>query len=87
VSLRDVQRLLVVAGWFYSHRNLIFPAIDGLAHESSYELNSDDEEEQTPTINPNVNALKCTLPVLYYSLLKVLPILQFSLKSCGAVLR
>ena len=44
MSLRDVQRLLDVANWFYKQRRYLFPAIDEV--EEVFILDDDDEEEE-----------------------------------------
>lgn len=45
MSLRDVQRLLDVANWFYHRRRELFLAID-LYDEEDEALDSEDEEEE-----------------------------------------
>ena len=42
MSLRDIQRLLDVANWFFRQRRDLFPAIDGMGDNV---IQLDDEEE------------------------------------------
>ena len=49
VSLRDVQRLLDVANWFYKQRRYLFPAIDDNDADELL-LDEDEEEEMEPVI-------------------------------------
>ena len=49
MSLRDVQRLLDVANWFYKQRRCLFPAIDDNDADELL-LDEDEEEEMEPVI-------------------------------------
>lgn len=44
MSLRDIQRLLDVANWFFRQRKDLFPAIDGMG-DNVIQLDDEDEAE------------------------------------------
>ena len=46
MSLRDVQRLLDVANWFYKQRRHLFPAIDDVNEDEI--LMDEAEEDELP---------------------------------------
>lgn len=56
MSLRDVQRVLDVSNWFYTQRNILFPAMDGDDAEDDFDLeeeaDDDDEEEAEDAPRP-----------------------------------